>query len=75
MKELGLGIALITSLIGGLEGVARVSGYLAASLAQAEHLEDLLDLDLDLGFDLDFSTELDSDKVNPPMGVSDRVEK
>ena len=74
MQELCLAIVLVASLIGGLEYVATVAVNWTSHLAQADDLEDMLDLDLDRGtdFEMDFDTAPDSELPSQPPAPADR---
>ena len=68
MQELCLAIVLVWGLIGGLEYVATVAVNWTSHLAQADDLEDMLDLDLDRGtdFEMDFDSATDSELPSQP---------
>lgn len=70
MKDLCLALGVVVALVGGLERVGEMACYCAVRLTQAEDLDELLDLDLDLNVDPDGDEAVD--QVYPPAGSSGR---
>lgn len=70
MSKLGLALGLVVTLVVGLERIAELATYCAIRLAQAEDLDDLLDVDLDVNLDPDGDQAVD--QVYPPAGTAGR---
>ena len=70
MRKLGLALGLAATLVVGLEHIAELATYCAIRLAQAEDLDDLLDVDLDINLDPDGDQAVD--QVYPSDGTSER---
>lgn len=70
MRGLILAVGLVASLMLGLERVTELAIQCAVRLAQAEDLDDLLDVDLDVNLDADGDQAVD--QVYPPAEASGR---